>query len=214
MSELFAKGLKADVVYLSYAGTVPTSEVSHIVVDKEIVRLHIVCPAVQLVISPTIPLTMYYEATYQVLFHRPGIYLAHSVGLHIALEYGTHRLAKFLLVSVSRSTYRLFRLTAIHSKHILHESSDEVVLQWHIAFFLDVVLLGHPLVLEFAFHLYHIAPLVAIGVTLAAFTVKSKLVHIAPKLLSFHQYIKGSAVAKLLSLLDAVHFQLRTDFLH
>ena len=43
---LLAKGLKADVVYLTDETTVPATEITHVAIYKEIVGLHIVRPAI------------------------------------------------------------------------------------------------------------------------------------------------------------------------
>ena len=45
-------------MYLAHTRAVPASEIPHVVVYKEVVGLHIVCPTVQFVITPAIPLAM------------------------------------------------------------------------------------------------------------------------------------------------------------
>ena len=69
VGELFAQLAETHVMYFSEASNVPASEVAHIVVDKEIVGLHIVSPAILLVVSPSVTLAVYDEAAYQELFH-------------------------------------------------------------------------------------------------------------------------------------------------
>ena len=69
VGKLFAQLAETHVMYFSEASNVPASEVAHIVVDKEIVGLHIVSPAILLAVSPSVTLAVYDEAAYQELFH-------------------------------------------------------------------------------------------------------------------------------------------------
>ena len=55
---------KTHVVHLSNARAIPSAEVAHIAVDEEVVRLHIVRPAVKLAVAPAVPLAMNNETAY------------------------------------------------------------------------------------------------------------------------------------------------------
>ena len=90
---LLAKGLKADVMHFADETAVPATEITHVAVYEEIVGLHIVRPAVQLVITPAEPLAMNDEAADKKLLHGACVQVLHTVKLHVTLEYGAHGLA-------------------------------------------------------------------------------------------------------------------------
>ena len=206
-----AQVLKRDVVYLAQATAIPTSKVPHVVVDEEIVGLHIVRPTVQLVFSPTVPLPLYHKSRYEELFHAPRVYLGHAVQLHVALQHGTHGFAIPLLVSVSCRAGRLFGLAAVHAKHGLHHASDEVVLQRHVALFLDEFLFLHHL----AVHAYIVIPLPTVGVVLVSLTVSAECLHRKPILLCLPQHLKGTVIAhRAPCMAHAVQFLLRHHTAH
>ena len=62
MCEPLTQFFKRYVMHLSEAGHVPTSEVAHIVIYKEIVRLNIVRPTIQFIIAPAIPLALHHKS--------------------------------------------------------------------------------------------------------------------------------------------------------
>ena len=127
MGEASAQLLKRYIVNFTETGHIPPSEVSHIIINKEIVWLNVVRPTIQFVIAPAIPFSLYHKTGDKKLFHAPGIYLSHAVELHIALQDGRHCFSVFLLIAVSRRAGRLFGLTAVHAEYRLHHSADKVV---------------------------------------------------------------------------------------
>ena len=79
LGKLLAQIAKVNVVYLTHETTVPSTEVTHIIVDEEIVGLHIVSPALHLVIAPAVPLAMNHHAANKILLHASGIEFRHAV---------------------------------------------------------------------------------------------------------------------------------------
>ena len=128
------------------------------------------------------------KTAYKILLHCTSIHVRHAVQLHVALEYCTHCLAKFLLVTVTSCTDWLLRLLTIYTKHGIDKSADEVILQRNVALLLDILLLGHP----FSVNLDAVFPLVAITVTLVALSVLAEEVHVIPVHLRLRKYLKGS----------------------
>ena len=78
-----------------------------------------------------------------------------------------------LLVPVTRRTGRFGGLTAVHTYDVAHKPTDEVCLQRYVALREDILLLCHLL----AVHTYHVAPLVAVVITLVTLPVLAKAVH-------------------------------------
>ena len=205
MRKLLAQLAKADVMHLTKATDVPASEVSHVVVDEEIVRLHIVSPTVFLAVPPAIALAVYNETTDKKLFHRTCVNLVHAVELTVALEYSAHCLAKLLLVSVSCRAGRLLRLAAEHADDVSHKPSYHVVLQWYVALLLDVFALGHFLDAAIFLNGNDVVPLVTVGIAFVALTLTAEVAHLVPIVVGFHQNVVGSAVGAVMHLsLDTV----------
>ena len=185
LGKLLAYLPETDIVYLTNKRTVPCTEVTHVVVDEEIVGLHIVSPAFHLVIAPAIPLAMCHHATYQILLHTSGIEFRHTVQLHVVLQHGTHRFCLLLLVAVAGSTGRLRRLAPVNANHVAHKPADEVGLQWYVSLREDILLLSHLL----AVHTYHVTPLVAIVITLVPLPVLAEAVHCIVVVLRLDKYL-------------------------
>ena len=192
-SELFTQLSERNIVYLAKNRHVPTSKISHIVVDEEIVWLHIVSPTILLAVSPTIRLAMCDETANQKLLHRSGIHLCHTIELHITLQYRTHSFSQLLFVPVSCRTGRLFHLATINTEHALYQPAYKVVFERHITLTLDVLLLGHSL----AVNANLVVPLETIRVTLVAFPVPTEVLHLVPIVLRLHKNVKRPTVAKL-----------------
>ena len=87
MSEHAAGRAEVYVMHLTDHADIPSAEVPHVGINEEIVRLHIIRPAIQHLVSPAIPFTVYGESADEKLFHGTGIHLAHVVHLHGALQY-------------------------------------------------------------------------------------------------------------------------------
>ena len=128
MGKLLTQLSKADIMNLTKTTYVPTTEVTHVVVDEEIVGLYIVCPAIFLAVTPAIALTVDDKSTDKELFHRAGVYLAHAVQLTVTLQDSAHRLAKLLLVPVACRASGLLGLTAEHTDNVSDKAAYHVVL--------------------------------------------------------------------------------------
>ena len=185
LGKLLAYLPETDIVYLTNKRTVPCTEVTHVVVDEEIVGLHIVSPALHLVIAPTVPLTMCHHAAYQILLHTSGIEFRHAVQLHVVLQHGTHRFCLLLLVAVASRASWFGGLAAVHTNHVTHKPTNEVGLQWYVSLREDILLLSHLL----AVHTYHVAPLVAVVVTLVTLPVLAEAVHCIVVVLRLDKYL-------------------------
>ena len=59
LSKLFTELSKANIVHLSQATNIPTAKITHIVIDKEVVGLNIISPAIFLTVTPSITFAMY-----------------------------------------------------------------------------------------------------------------------------------------------------------
>ena len=152
--------------------------------------MHIVRPTILFSITPTVRFTVNDKTAYQELFHSSGIYIVHSVKLHVALKYRTHRFTKFLFIPITCGTSRFFTLASIHAKHASHKPTDKVVFQRHVALTFNVFFLAH----GFSVHTNHIVPLETIGIAFVSLPVFPKVVHLAPIVLCFHKNVKCPAV--------------------
>ena len=83
----------------------------------------------------------------------------------VTLEHHAHGLAISLFIIAGR----FLALGAIYTKHILHQSSDKVILQWLATLLTDIVFLSDMLgKTALAFELNGISPLVSIAVSLVS----------------------------------------------
>ena len=192
----------ADIMDFSEETDIPTSEVPHVAVNEEIVRLNVVCPTVTLVISPTEPFLMNDKTTDHELFHCPCMHRIHPVQLHVALEDCAHCLAEFLLVAVSGRTCRFFHLTSVNTEDGFYKSADEIVFQRYVALTLDVLLFRHAL----SVNDNDVIPLLAVCVVLVAFTLKTELVHVGPMLLRLQQNVEDPPLSKFFGSGYRIHF--------
>ena len=103
------------IMDLAQAAHVPSPEIPHVRINEEIVGLHIVGPAVQRVVAPSVPFPVYDKAGDKEFLHAPCVHLPHPVACHVVLKHRAHRLAEFLLVPVSGRAGRLLVLTLIHA---------------------------------------------------------------------------------------------------
>ena len=195
-------------MHLAHTTAIPTTEIPHVVIDKEVVWLYIVSPTVQLVFSPAIPLTLHDKARYKELLHTSCVYFCHAVQLHVALQHGTHRLAVSLLVAVSCRTSGFLGLTAVYTKYSLYHTTNEVVLQGYITLLLDEFLFAY----FSTIHTNVVIPLPSVGVVLVTFTVSAERIHSKPILLGLPQYLKCTVTAqRVLGCSYAVHSFMRHD---
>ena len=202
MCELSAHIFERIVVYLAYYLRIPTAEVGDSVVNEEIVRVDIICPAVALAVAPPERFLMHNETAYEEILIRPRIYLRHIVQLPIVLEYGRHCFSERLLVSVSSNTHWLLGLRAVHAKHVAHKPADKVGLQRSSSLLYDILLLGHRL----AVHYHLVAPLVAVIVIFVALPVFAELAHSIPIVLRKEKDVcRFAVIVELVVKLDRVH---------
>ena len=201
LGKLPAEALETHIVYLSEQAHIPTAEVAHVVVDEEVVRLHVVRPTVALVVPPAEPFAVHHKPADEKLFHRACVDIIHAVKLHVALQDGAHRLAELLFVAVAGRTGRLLALAPVHAQHGTHEPADDVVLQGHVPLALDILFLAHRLPVNG----YRVVPLVAVGVTFVPLPLLAETPHVVPCRLRFHEHIESVAATGLPPFFHAVH---------
>ena len=167
------------VVNLTDTTHIPSSEILHVVVHEELVRVYIVSPTVQSVSSPSIFLLVDCNTANQELFHCTSVNLAFSVQLSVTLEDDTHCLAVFLFIFVPRITGRFLALRAIHTENVLDKPAYKVVLQRLTALLSDILVLRYsPHSTAFGMKFYHIPPLVSIIVPLVSQSTLTEILHV------------------------------------
>ena len=90
-----------NVMHLAQTTHVPTTEIPHIIIYEEIVRVHVVRPAIQPTSSPSILFLIDSSTAYQELFHGSCIQFGLSVQLSATLQHHAHGLAISFLVLIS-----------------------------------------------------------------------------------------------------------------
>ena len=195
-----------NVMHLTQTTHVPTTEIPHIVVYEEIVRVHIVRPAIQPSPSPSILLLIDGSTAYQELFHGSGIQFRLSVQLSVTLQHHAHGLTISLFILISSVARRFLALRAVHTQHILHQSSDKVILQWFATLLTDIVFLPDTLFkATLAFELNGITPLVSIAVSLVTQSSLSEVIHVVVVSLSLQQDREGTLIRLVKSVLGCLH---------
>ena len=195
-----------DVMHLTQATHVPTTEIPHIVVYEEIVRVHVVRPAIQPTSSPSILFLIDSSTAYQELFHGSCIQFRLSVQLSVTLQHHAHGLTISLLILISSVACRFLALRAIYTQHILHQPTDKVVLQWFATLLTDIVFLPDTLSkATLAFELNGISPLVSIAISLVSQSSLSEVIHVVVISLSLQQDREGTLVWLVKSVLGCLH---------
>ena len=90
-----------------------------------------------------------------------------------------------LLVAVAGRASRFGGLAAVHTYDVAHKPTNEVGLQWYVSLREDILLLSHLL----AVYTYHVAPLVAVVVTLVTLPVLAETIHCIVVVLRLDKYL-------------------------
>ena len=206
LGELSQHVADGNIMHLTQTTHVPTTEIPHIVVYEEIVRVHIVRPAIQPTSSPSILFLIDGSTAYQELFHGSGIQFRLSVQLSVALQHHAHGLAISLFILISSVACRFLALRAIHTQHILHQSTDKVVLQWFATLLTDIIFLPDTLCkATLILELNGIAPLVSIAVPLISQSSLTEVIHVVVVSLSLQQDREGTLIRLVKSVFGCLH---------
>ena len=184
---------ESDVMQFADDTHVVHTDVVHLPVHEEEVRIHVVRPTVLPPTPHRIHLLLQGQPADEELLEHAGIQFLFVIQLVVILQDGAHRLAQFLLLPVPCNAHRCLLLVPVHAYHDSCQPPDKVVLQRDVALHSDVFLLGDgaPAIL------HRVAPLVAVHIPFVPFTFLAVMVHAVPGTGGTKQNVHVSLVAPL-----------------